>query len=147
VAKSFQLVIDCADPDRLAHFWIDALGYVEEPPPPGYADWDAYYREVGVSDEDLGIGVDRIVDPDGTSPRIWFQKVPEAKTVKNRVHVDIRVSGGRGEPIELRRERIDAEAQRLIAAGASQLRVLDEEGLDHYGIVLRDPEGNEFCLH
>jgi hypothetical protein len=147
VAKSFQLVIDCADPDRLARFWMDALGYVEEPPPPGYADWDAYWREVGVPEEDLDIGVDRIIDPDGAGPRIWFQRVPEAKTIKNRLHLDIRVSGGRSEPIDLRRERIDAEAQRLIAAGASQVRVHSEEGLDHYGITLQDPEGNEFCLN
>jgi hypothetical protein len=147
MAKSFQLVIDCADPDRLARFWTDALGYVEEPPPPGYADWDVYWREVGVPEEDLGIGVDRIVDPDGAGPRIWFQKVPETKTIKNRLHLDIRISGGRSEPIEVRRERIDAEARRLIAAGATQLRVHDGQGLDHYGITLRDPEGNEFCLH
>jgi len=72
-----------------------------------------------VPEEDLGIGVDRIVDPDGTGPRIWCQKVPEPKTIKNRLHIDIRVSGGRSEPIEVRRERIDAEARRLIAAGAT----------------------------
>jgi hypothetical protein len=142
-----QLVIDCADPDRLARFWIEALGYVEEPPPAGYADWDAYWIDVGVSEDDLGIGVDRIVDPDGAGPRIWFQQVPEPKIVKNRLHIDIRVSGGRSEPIEIRRERVDAEAQRLIAAGARQVRVHDTEGIDHYGVTLQDPEGNEFCLH
>jgi hypothetical protein len=147
MTKSFQLVIDCADPDRLAHFWMDALGYVVEPPPPGFADWDAYWRAVGLPDEDLDLGVDRIVDPAGAGPRIWFQKVPEAKVVKNRVHIDIRASGGRSEPIEARRARVDAEAARLVAAGARVVVVHDEAGFDHYGITLQDPEGNEFCLN
>jgi hypothetical protein len=93
-----------------------------------------------------GIGEDRIVDPDGSGPRIWFQVVPELKAVKNRLHLDISVSG-RAFPIETRRQRVDAEAERLAALGASYVRVLSEEGLDHYGIAMQDPEGNEFDIN
>jgi hypothetical protein len=80
--------------------------------------------------EELGIGDDRIIDPAGHGPRIWFQVVPEGKTVKNRLHLDIGVSGGRSVPIEVRRQRVDAEAARLAAAGATIVRSLQEEGLD-----------------
>jgi hypothetical protein len=88
-----------------------------------------------------------IVDPDGVGPRIWFQPVPEGKVVKNRLHLDLDVGGGRGAPLAARRDRVDAEADRLVAAGATRFRVLSEEGVDHYGVVMQDPEGNEFCLH
>ena len=71
MAVSFQLVIDCTDPDRLARFWAAALGYELAPPPAGFASWDDYWRHVGVPDEDLGIGEDRISDPHGAGPRIW----------------------------------------------------------------------------
>ena len=140
----FQLVIDCADPDRLARFWAAALGYELEPPPAGFATWDDYYRDLGVPDEDLGIGEDRIRDPQGHGPRIWFQMVPETKAAKNRLHLDINASGGRAEPIEARRQRVDAEASRLAGLGATIVRVLYQEGLDHYGGAMLDPEGNEF---
>ena len=68
----FQLVIDCADPDRLARFWAAALGYELEPPPAGFPTWDDYYRDLGVPEEDLGIGADSISDPRGHGPRIWL---------------------------------------------------------------------------
>src|ERR1035441_4543472 len=96
VAAKFQLVIDCADPEPLARFWAAALGYVLEPPPAGFASWDEYWRDVGVPEDELGPGTDSIVDPDGRSPRIWFQVVPERKAVKNRLHIDVHASGGRG---------------------------------------------------
>ncbi|MDJ0342552.1 VOC family protein [Streptomyces sp. H10-C2] len=89
---------------------------------------------------------DSLVDPSGAGPRIRFQIVPEAKSVKNRIHFDLWVSGGRDVPLETRTAIVDAEAARLIAAGASQIRVLSQDGLDHYAIVLQDPEGNEFCV-
>ena len=76
----FQLVIDCADPDRLARFWAAALHYELEPAPQDFDSWDDYYRDLGVGEEDLGIGEDSIVDPHGAGPRIWFQRVPEGKT-------------------------------------------------------------------
>jgi hypothetical protein len=142
----FSLTIDCADPDRLARFWSVALGYQPEPPPDGFADWDAWYRSLGVPEEELDGGVDRIVDPAGRGPKIWFQKVPERKSTKNRLHLDLHVGGGRGVPLDARRQRVDAEADRLVAAGASVLHDLSTDGVDHYGVVLADPEGNEFCV-
>jgi hypothetical protein len=143
----FQLVIDCADPDRLARFWAAALGYELEPPPAGFAAWDDYYRDLGVPEEELGAGADRISDPEGRGPRIWFQVVPEAKAVKNRLHLDIHASGGRTVPIQARRQRVDAEASRLASLGATITRVLYQEGLDHYGVAMTDPEGNEFDIN
>jgi hypothetical protein len=143
----FQLVIDCADPDRLARFWAAALGYDIEPPPAGFATWDDYYRDLGVPEEELGIGADSISDPHGHGPRIWFQIVPDTKTIKNRLHLDIHASGGRTLPIETRKQRVDAEASRLAGLGATITGVLDQEGLDHYGVAMKDPEGNEFDIN
>jgi hypothetical protein len=143
----FQLVIDCADPEPLARFWAAALGYELEPPPAGFASWDEYWRDLGVPEDELGIGADRIVDPSGQGPRFWFQVVPERKAVKNRLHLDIGVGGGRAVPIETRRQRVDAEAARLVDLGALLVGVHDTEGLDHYAVAMRDPEGNEFDVN
>jgi len=77
MAVKFQLVIDCTDPGRLCSFWTAALGYELEPVPAGFATWDDYWRDVGVPEEELGGGPDRIRDPDGAGPAIWFQVVPE----------------------------------------------------------------------
>ena len=147
MAVSFQLVIDCTDPERLARFWAAALRYEVEPPPDGFASWDDYWRDMGVPDEDLGIEADSIIDPGGAGPRIWFQVVPEPKTVKNRLHLDICASGGRAVPIATRRQRVDAEARRLTALGATMIKVLAEEGLDHYAVAMKDPEDNEFDIN
>jgi hypothetical protein len=143
----FQLVIDCADPDRMARFWAAALGYELEPPPAGFATWDDYWRDVGVPEDELGIGADSIIDPGGGGPRIWFQVVPENKTVKNRLHLDVHVSGGRAVAISTRRQRVDAEARRLAGLGATMVGELDTEGLDHYAVAMQDPEGNEFDIN
>lgn len=87
------------------------------------------------------------MDPKGVGPRVWFQRVPEPKTVKNRVHLDLKVGGGRDVPLALRRERVDGEVARLTALGATILYAMDEpNGMDYYAVVLQDPEGNEFCL-
>jgi hypothetical protein len=147
MAVRYQLAIDCADPDLLARFWAAALGYEFEPPPAGFAAWDEYWRDVGVPEAELGIGEDRIIDPEGGGPRIWFQVVPESKTVKNRLHLDIHVGGGRAVPIATRRERVDAEARRLCDLGATMVGASSEEGLDHYGVAMKDPEGNEFDIN
>jgi len=144
---TFQIVVDCANPDPLARFWAAALGYVLEPAPDGYDGWDAYWREVGVPEDELGQGADSIVDPTGAGPRIWFQQVPEPKSVKNRLHLDVRASRGRADALPARRAAIDARVTELVALGATRLRVLSTDGLDHYGVVLQDPEGNEFCVH
>jgi hypothetical protein len=65
VPARFQLVIDCADPDRLARFWAAALGYELTPAPAGFATWNDFYRDLGVPEEDLVDGADRISDPEG----------------------------------------------------------------------------------
>jgi hypothetical protein len=99
-----------------------------------------------VPEDELGLGPDCIVDPAGKGPRIWFQVVPEKKTLKNRLHLDISVSG-EANPIETRRRLVDAEAQRLEALGPTLVRAISEDGLDHYGVAMRDPEGNEFDIN
>jgi catechol 2,3-dioxygenase-like lactoylglutathione lyase family enzyme len=147
MTTSIQVTFDCADPDRLARFWAEVLGYRLEEPPDGFATWQDYWVSRGLPPEEVEDGYDSIVDPEGVRPRIWFQPVPEGKVVKNRLHLDLGVSGGRRVPLETRRRRIDAEAERLVAAGATRLRVMSEEGVDHYGVVMADPEGNEFCLN
>jgi Glyoxalase-like domain len=143
----FQLVIDCADPDRLARFWAAALGYELAPPPAGFPTWDDYYRALGLPEEYLGVGADRISDPQGHGPSIWFHVVPDTKAVKNRLHLDIHASGERTDPIETRRQRVDAEASRLAGLGATITCVLYQEGLDHYAVGMKDPEGNEFDIN
>jgi Glyoxalase-like domain len=147
MAATFQLVIDCADPEPLARFWAAALGYELEPPPPGFDSWDEYWRDVGVPEDELGLGADCIIDPAGRGPRIWFQVVPERKAAKNRLHLDISVGGGRSVATEIRRQRVDAEASRLAGLGAEIVRVLQTDGLDHYGVAMKDPEGNEFDIN
>jgi hypothetical protein len=100
-----------------------------------------------VPEDELGLGADCITDPDGLGPRIWFQVVPERKAVKNRLHLDIGASGGRAVPIQTRKQRVDAEASRLAGLGALLVGVLDTEGLDHYAVAMKDPEGNEFDIN
>jgi len=143
----FQLVIDCADADRLAHFWADALGYELAPPPAGFPTWNDYYRDLGLPEEELVDGADRISDPEGHGPSVWFHVLPDPKIVKNRLHLDIHASGERTDPIETRRKRVDTEASRLAGVGATITGALSEEGLDHYAVGMKDPEGNEFDIN
>jgi len=148
----FQLVIDCQDPEPLARFWAAALGYVLEPPPEGFATWDDWRRDSGLADS-VGLGADSIVDPRGAGPRIWFHRLPDAKVVKNRLHLDIHVSGGRGPgqnrtvPLAIRAQHVDAEARRLADLGATITGALTADGLDHYAVGMKDPEGNEFDIN
>jgi hypothetical protein len=144
---TYQLVIDCADADRQARFWAEALRYVLAPPPAGFDSWDDWYRSVGVPEEELGQGEDRIVDPAGEGPAIWFQVVPETKSLKNRWHIDVSASGGRDVPLDERRVRVEAEAERLVALGATRVRTISAEGMDHYAVAMLDPEGNEFDVN
>lgn len=149
MARKIQVTIDCADPGRLTLFWATALGYEIQAPPGGFPTWNAFWRSIGVPEDELddaNDASDSVVDPDGVGPRIWFQQVPEGKVVKNRLHLDVDVGGGRTVPLDVRRQRVTAEAERLAAAGATRVRVLEAEGVDHFGIVMQDPEGNEFCL-
>ena len=147
MAVSYQLVIDCASPEPLARFWAEALHYLIASPPAGFESWDDFYRSIGVPEDELGIGADRISDPEGKGPDIWFQVVPERKSTKNRLHIDLHASGGRDVPLETRRARVEAEAARLVALGATRKHAIVEEGLDHYAVALSDPEGNEFDIN
>lgn len=126
MATSWTLGCDAIDPQRLAAFWAQALGYVAEP---GYDEPD------GAS----------IIDPQGKGPAIGFLRVPEGKTAKNRMHIDIRVTGDPSRDTTERRRKIRAKAAELLAAGAVVVR--DQWYGDEFGhVVMLDPEGNEFCV-
>ena len=141
MATQLQVVIDAEDPGRLAEFWAAATGYVVQPPPEGFATWPDFLRSVGVPEE-LWSSRSAVVDPDGTGPRIFIQRVPEPKTVKNRLHLDLQV--GAGLPPGERPARVAAEVERLTALGGRQVSTYDELG-EHW-VVMVDPEGNEFCV-
>jgi hypothetical protein len=139
----FQVVFDCADPDRLATFWASALGYKKQDPPEGFASWQAFVEAQGIP-KDQWNSASAIVDPAGVGARVYFQRVPEGKSVKNRVHLDVNVGGGRKTPLEERRKRIDREAERLVAAGARRGRAVEQRG--EFWVQMHDPEDNEFDL-
>jgi hypothetical protein len=143
MATSIQVTFDCADPDRLSRFWVAVLGYEIPDPPHGFATWEDWATAMRIP-EDQWNAARAIEDPDGTGPRIFFQRVPEAKTIKNRVHLDVSVGGGRGTPLDERRRRVDADVSRVVGLGAT--RVGPVERGDEYWVVMQDPEGNEFCL-
>jgi len=138
-----QVTFDCADPERVASFWAEALGYKLQDPPEGYANWPDFLTAIGVPEAEWN-KASAIVDPEGRGPRIYFQRVPEPKVVKNRVHLDVNVGGGPGTPIDERRTRVDAAVERLCGMGATKIRPYEENG--EYWVVMQDPEGNEFCL-
>jgi len=140
-----QLAIDCSDPSVLVPFWCLALDYEPVPPPDGHATWRAWYVSIGVPDEEFGDsdGLDRIRDPEGVRPTIWFQVVPERKTVKNRVHLDVLL--GRHLPMPERIRVVDERAALLESHGATRVAV-HRAHANHYGITLQDPEGNELCI-
>ena len=140
----WAVTFDCASPATMARFWGPALGYVEPPPPDGFATWDAWaeHHEVPQDERDDGA---YLADPTGVLPSLSFLKVPEGKVVKNRVHLDLQESGGRSVPQPEREARIRAAVARLTAAVATVLAEHTLRGaLDH--VVLADPEGNEFCV-
>jgi len=124
MAIEVQVVIDCEDTARLAAFWAKALGY-------------------RIQEENSAAAA--VVDPKGAGPRFYFQRVPEPKQVKNRLHVDLTVAGGQRVRIEERKAPLQAEVERLTALGASLVEPVEEDG--QYWIVMHDPEGNEFCIH
>ncbi len=142
MAAGIQVVIDCADPAKLARFWAEALGYVVQPPPPGYQSWEDFLREQGVPKDRWNMA-SAVVDPDGKGPRVFLQQVPEGRVVKNRVHIDVVVTAGLSGDEAL--ARLEAESERLQSLGAERLDLLSELGSTW--IVHRDPEGNEFCVH
>ncbi|MFC9325812.1 VOC family protein [Kitasatospora sp. NPDC057015] len=146
MALNWKLVVDCSDPHRLAGFWARALGYeVEE-----HGEFidrliglgaigEQDYVEVDGRKDFRGLAAVRHpedpVDPDtgtGLGRRVLFQGVPEPKTVKNRLHIDLHAGP----------EQRDAEVRRLEGLGATVLRVVNEHGSTH--VTMTDPEGNEF---
>jgi len=112
--KQVQVTFDCADPRAVAHFWKAVLGYVDSPVPSGFDSWDAFDASLPVQSQGSAWACQ---DPDGVGPRLFFQRVPEPKTVKNRVHLDVRV-GVRLTGDE-RVAALEADAVRLEALGAS----------------------------
>jgi hypothetical protein len=139
-----QVVFDAAEPRRLAEFWALALGYTEQPPPDGFGSWEDFGRSIGMPEEQWG---DRaaVVDPSGAGPRIYFQRVPEGKTAKNRCHLDIEAGAASGsDDPHVRRAARDAHVNLLAHHGGQVLRYLDEPGGSC--VVMADPEGNEFCV-
>jgi len=140
--RKIQIVVDCADPEVMTAFWGAALGYVPEDPPPGYASWAEFASRKEIPRSDWRGAV---VDPSGQGPRLFFPTVPEPKTGKNRVHLDIGATAGPGQPLEERRAAIAAKVAELVALGATEVESMDEGG-DTF-TVMRDPEGNEFCVH
>ena len=143
MVMDFQVTFDCAAPVALADFWASALGYRPADPPEGFASWEEWAERLEIPAEEWGEGA-WLDDPEKQRPRIHFQRVPEPKTVKNRVHLDLDASDGPAAPLERRKEQVDAEAARLVALGAKRFAIY--EATEHYHIVMRDPEGNEFCL-
>ena len=141
MATGVQIVFDCADPDTLARFWAAALHYKLQDPPPGFDSWEAFLKSQGIPQTDWN-SASAVVDPDAVGPRIYFQRVPEAKTVKNRVHLDLNVGGPLSAPHEERRRRVDQEVDRLVQLGARKSRTIEERG--EYCVNMFDPEDNEF---
>lgn len=137
--------MDCAHPRALAEFWALALGYVPAPTPTGFQSWEEWLLHHGVPEEEWDDGA-YLSDPDGAGPTLSLLKVPEGKVAKNRLHIDIKVGGGRQNSWEVRWPRITEAVERLTAAGAALVQVVyqDDGNPDH--AIMVDPEGNEFCL-
>ena len=143
MAYDFQVVVDCGDPHGLADWWADALGWAVEPSDEGfirkmiaegYAAEDDTTTHRGSLVWKEGAAINH---PDGREsgrPRLLFQLVPEPKTAKNRVHLDVRV----GE------DKMEAEVERLVGKGATFLH-RGQQG-PHRWVTLADPEGNELCI-
>ncbi|MEW2518393.1 VOC family protein [Actinacidiphila alni] len=139
--KKFQVTFDCARPERVARFWCEVLGYEPPSPPDGFDSWDAYNSGLPEAERDTWFAC---TDPTGEGPRLYFQRVPEGKVVKNRLHLDVRV--GTGLVGAERLAVLEAESARLTALGATQQRVLLADEENESCIVMQDVEGNEFCL-
>jgi hypothetical protein len=140
--REIQVTFDCADPRALSLFWNEVLGYKRPPPPPGFRSWDEFSESLPPDQRNRASAC---VDPSGHGPRLFFQQVPEGKTVKNRVHLDVRAAPGlEGDE---RMAALEADAERLVALGATRLeRFEPAPPMSHGYLVMQDPEGNEFCL-
>lgn len=140
MAYDFQVTQDSTNPHPLADWWAETLGWEVEPTDEafirrmvteGYATDDDTIVHNGVLVWKPGSA---ITHPDGRGPRVLFQLVPEAKTVKNRMHLDVRVGD----------DDVEAVVEKLTARGARFLH-RGQQG-PHTWVTLADPEGNEFCV-
>jgi len=139
------VTFDCADPAALAGFWCEVLGYRVQPPPSGFDSWDAALDAWGVPAEQRNSRSAALPPDGGSGPRLFFQRVPEGKKVKNRLHLDVRAAPGADG--DERMTALDVEAARLVGLGATRVRRIDPDGRMETGfVVMQDPEGNEFCL-
>lgn len=152
MSRDFQVTFDAHDPAALSLFWRDVLGYVHPGPPgvelPAGADplaaWHEFLERSGVPVEERN-SASALEDPEGKRPRIFFQQVPEDKVAKNRVHLDVRAAPGLFD--DERMAALEAECERLVKLGATrQYRREPEPPFSLGFIVMKDPEGNEFCL-
>jgi hypothetical protein len=140
MAYDFQVTIDSATPHPLADWWAEALGWEREPTDEAFI--RRMVEEGQASEEDtmrhhgelVWVAGAAIRHPAGTAPRVLFQLVPEPKTVKNRVHLDVRVGA----------DNVQAEVERLTARGATVLHT-GRQGPFSW-VTIADPEGNELCL-
>jgi hypothetical protein len=139
--RQVQVTFDCAEPERVARFWCEVLGYVVPPPPEGFATWDDFDRTLPPERRGAAFVCQ---DPTGAGPRLYFQRVPEGKVVKNRVHLDVRV--GTGLVGEQRLAALEAECARLVSLGAVRGKLLLADGDNESCQLMQDVEGNEFCL-
>jgi hypothetical protein len=144
MTTEIQVTFDCGDPAALSGFWCAVLGYVVQSPPSGFDTWEQALEAFGVPPERRN-DASAAVDPDGAGPRFFFQKVPEGKTAKNRVHLDVRAAPAlEGEE---RMAALEARCEELVALGATRVERHDPSPPMAGGhIVMQDPEGNEFCL-
>lgn len=144
MARDVQITFDCADPAGMAAFWAEALGYKVQDPPEGFESWDQALEAMGVPVENRN-DASAVVDPESSGPRVFFQRVPEGKQLKNRVHLDVRAAPGLSG--DERMAALEAQAERLGSHGATKLERYDPDPpLAGGHIVMLDPEGNEFCL-
>jgi hypothetical protein len=142
----WQLTIDANDPAKLARFWARALGYQPVPPDEPDTTWHRHYR-ARLGDE--AAFEDRLFDPEGLRPPIWFQLVPESKAGKNRLHLDLYPTGrDKTPPIERLIEIVETKVAELVQLGARvEHREREDDPEDPvYFVVMHDPEGNEFCV-
>jgi Glyoxalase-like domain len=138
----FQVTVDCADPHALADWWAETLGWQVQPQDEAFVRRMISEGYAADSDTKLRGGMlvwsegASICHPEGTrrAPRVLFQAVPEAKAVKNRLHLDVRIGAG----------DVDSEVAGLVARGAKVLHN-GQQG-PHTWVTLADPEGNEFCV-
>ena len=138
--RKVQVAFDCAEPVRVGRFWCEVLGY-EAPVPDRFASWDDYNDSLAPEELDSWFAC---TDPTGVGPRLFFQRVPEGKVVKNRVHLDVRV--GTGLVGDERLAVLEAECTRLLALGAVRVRLLLADEENESCLVMQDIEGNEFDL-